>query len=507
MWIPNSAPKTAMFDSNRAQPVDLLIIGGGINGVGIARDAAGRGLSVALLEQHDLAAHTSSASTKLIHGGLRYLEYFEFRLVREALIERERLLAIAPHIIWPLEFVLPYAPHMRPAWKIRAGLFLYDHLAVRTRLHASRGVSFTRHKAGQTLRPEYRRGFIYADCRDDDSRLVVLNAMDAAAHGADIRTRTELLSARPEGALWHADTEAGPIAARALVNAAGPWVDDVRARLGQRGRASLRLVKGSHIVVRRLYEGEYAFILENPDGRIVFVIPYEQHFSLIGTTDVEFDGNPNSVAISTDETAYLCDSVNRYFRREVAPSDIVWSYAGVRPLFDDHASDAKAVTRDYVLDLDQAQGAPPLLSVYGGKITTFRRLAEHALEKLLPALGRPVAACWTATSRLPGGDFEDFDVYLSEFRARHPTLAPETARRLVRAYGTRAERFVQPGMGEDFGAGLTEAEVDYLAAEEWARTPEDILWRRSKLGLLVPPETVARLAIRFERTAHAAQPS
>ncbi|HKM64665.1 MAG TPA: glycerol-3-phosphate dehydrogenase [Acidisphaera sp.] len=494
-----------MFDSEQAQPVDLLIVGGGVNGAGIARDAAGRGLSVALVEQHDLAAHTSSASTKLIHGGLRYLEYYEFRLVREALIERERLLAIAPHIIWPLEFVLPHEPHLRPAWMIRAGLFLYDHLGPRKRLPASRGVSFATHPAGQVLRPEFRRGFTYADCWVQDARLVVLNAMDAAERGASIRTRTKLLSARADGGLWRAETEAGPIAARALVNAAGPWVEQVlRTQLGRNSGKSVRLVKGSHIVVPRLHDGDFAFILQNPDGRIDFVIPYEHDFSLVGTTDIPFDGDPGVVGISAEETAYLCDSVNRYLRRPISPADVIWSYSGVRPLFDDQASDAKAVTRDYVLDLERAPGTPPLLSVYGGKITTYRRLAEQALEKLLPALGRPVGPSWTATKPLPGGDFADFDVYLREFCARHPALALDTARRLVRAYGTRAERFAGPDMGADLGGGLTEAEVDYLVAAEWARTPEDVLWRRSKLGLHVRPATASRLADHLERKGHAA---
>ncbi len=471
-----------------------------MNGAGIARDAAGRGLSVALVEQHDLAQHTSSASTKLIHGGLRYLEYYEFRLVREALMERERLLAIAPHLVRPLEFVLPHARHLRPAWMIRAGLFLYDHLARRNRLPPSRAISLASHPAGRTLLPEYRRGFTYADCRVDDSRLVVLNAVDAASRGARILPRMKFLRARPENGLWQAETEAGPIAARALVNAAGPWVVEVlAARLGRNTRKSVRLVKGSHIVVGRLYEGEHAFILQNKDGRIVFVIPYEQSFSLVGTTDIAFDGDPSAVAISPDETAYLCASVNRYFRAKVSPVDVVWSYAGVRPLFDDHAKEAKAVTREYVLDLEHAPDTPPLLSVFGGKITTYRRLAEHALAKLLPALGRPIGRSWTASAPLPGGDFSDFDASLADFRARHASLPAATARRLLSAYGTRAERIARPDMGADLGAGLTEAEIDYLVNEEWAATAEDILWRRSKLGLHVPPDTATRLAAYLAR--------
>ena len=489
---------------SEAELTDLLIVGGGVNGAAIARDAAGRGLSVRLLEQHDLAQHTSSASTKLIHGGLRYLEYYEFRLVREALIERERLLGIAPHIIWPLEFVLPHEKHLRPAWMIRAGLFLYDHLAKRKTLPGSRGVSFAVHPAGKVLKPSYKRGFTYADCWVEDSRLVVLNAMDAAERGAVINTRCKLLSARPQDGVWHAQTQAGPIKARALVNAAGPWVGEVLGqKLGLNTQNSVRMIKGSHIVTRRLYDGEHAFILQNPDGRIVFVIPYERNFSLIGTTDVPFDADPNKVAISPEETAYLCDSVSRYFRTTVTPGDVVWSYAGVRPLYDDHAAEAKAVTRDYVLDLKHDGATPPLLSVFGGKITTSRKLAEHALEKLLPAMGRPVGASWTAGSPLPGGDFADFDIYLKEFRGRFPSLPVDLARRLVRAYGTRAERFGGTNMGEDLGGGVSEAEAAYLARHEWACVAEDILWRRSRLGLHVPEGTAARIDDYLGRTKRA----
>ncbi|WP_408837155.1 glycerol-3-phosphate dehydrogenase [Acidocella sp.] len=479
---------------SNAELTDLLIVGGGVNGAAIARDAAGRGLSVQLVEQHDLAQHTSSASTKLIHGGLRYLEYYEFRLVREALIEREKLLGIAPHIIWPLEFVLPHEKHLRPAWMIRAGLFLYDHLAKRKALPASRAISFAAHPAGGVLQPSYKRGFTYADCWVEDSRLVVLNAMDAAERGAQINTRCKLLSARPEGGLWLARTEAGPIAARAMVNAAGPWVAEVLSRkLGRNTENNVRMIKGSHIVTKRLYEGEEAFILQNPDGRIVFVIPYERNFSLIGTTDVPFDADPDKVEISPEETAYLCAAVSRYFRKPVTPADVVWSYAGVRPLYDDNATEAKAVTRDYVLDLTHDEATPPLLSVFGGKITTSRKLAEHALEKLLPAMGRPVGSSWTGDAVLPGGDFTDFNKYLTEFQGRFPSLPLDLARRLVRAYGTRAERFAGTNMGEDLGGGVSEAELAYLARHEWVRSAEDVLWRRSRLGLHVPEGTAARI--------------
>lgn len=473
---------------------DLLIIGGGVNGAAIARDAAGRGLSVALIEQHDLAQHTSSASTKLIHGGLRYLEYYEFRLVREALIEREKLLAIAPHIIWPLEFVLPHEKHLRPAWMIRTGLFLYDHLAKRKKLPASRSISMAQNPAGQVLKPSFKRGFTYADCWVQDSRLVVLNAMDAAARGAQIQTRTTLLSARAQDGLWHAQTSAGQLKGRALVNAAGPWVAEVLAgKLGLNTEKSVRLIKGSHIVTKRLHPGEQAFILQNQDGRIVFVIPYEQDFSLIGTTDVPFSGDPNQIEISAEETAYLCESVSRYFRTAITPQDVVWSYAGVRPLYDDHAADAKAVTRDYVLDVKHDATTPPLLSVFGGKITTSRKLAEHALEKLLPEMGLKVGPSWTGTAPLPGGDFADFDVFFKEFCTNYPFLSAQDAHRLARAYGTRAAQFVRPDMGADLGAGISEAEVAYLAAQEWARTSEDILWRRSRQGLHAPEGTAQRL--------------
>jgi glycerol-3-phosphate dehydrogenase len=485
---------------------DILIVGGGINGAGIARDAAGRGLSVLLIEQDDLAAHTSSASTKLIHGGLRYLEYHEFRLVREALKERERLLNIAPHIIWPLEFVLPHSREQRPAWMIRVGLFLYDHLARRKRLPASRAVRFGPHPAAQILKPEYRRGFAYADAYVQDSRLVVLNAMAAAELGANIRTRTKLVLARPEGALWRAviEDQTGPqtIMARAIVNAAGPWVGEVlNARLGRRTKKTVRMVKGSHIIVPLLYAGDFAFTLQNPDRRVVFALPYEQDFTLIGTTDIPYEDDPARVAISDDEVLYLCESVSRYFRRAVTPADVVATYSGVRPLYDDHEENASAVTRDYVLNVEGGAGQPALLSVFGGKITTYRRLAEHALEKLLPLMEHLPGKPWTTATPLPGGDMPgaDFDGFLRELRETFPFLPPNLAHRLARAYGTRAARILGnasslAGLGQDFGGGLTEAEVNYLVAHEWARTPEDILLRRSKLAHHAPAGTAQRLA-------------
>ena len=500
----------------RLASADILIVGGGINGVGIARDAAGRGLSVTLCEQGDLGGATSSASSKLIHGGLRYLEQYEFRLVREALLERERLLAIAPHIIWPLDFILPHAGGLRPAWLIRLGLFIYDHLAPRRRLPATRSIRFDRHPAGRALRPGLRRGFVYADCWVEDSRLVVLNARDAAEHGARVLTRTKLAHAARVRDGWACDL-AGPdgrretILARVLVNAAGPWVERVLAQAaGVNSSKQVRLIKGSHIVLPRLYDGPEAFILQNTDRRIVFAIPYEGRFTLVGTTDVPFEGDAGHVRIDAAETDYLLAVVNRYFRRAVTAADVVWSYAGVRPLYDDAAKNASAVTRDYVLDVDSGPDRAALLSVFGGKITTFRRLAEHAMEKLQPHL----PACgpaWTAQAPLPGGDMPDadFDRFLAAFRARFGFLDEALSRRLARAYGTRAERLLDgcarmADLGRHYGGGLHQREVDYLRAEEWAETAEDILWRRSKLGLHAPRETAALLDEALGRQMQAA---
>jgi len=483
--------------------VDLLVVGGGINGTGIARDAAGRGLSVLLVEQDDLASHTSSASTKLIHGGLRYLEYGEFRLVREALIERERLLAIAPHIIWPLAFVLPQAQSPRPAWMVRLGLFLYDHLGGRKRLPATRTIHLARDPRGAGLKPGPDRAFVYADCWVEDSRLVVLNALDAAERGADIRTGTRLIAATRDGGAWQAriaDAQGErTVAARALVNAAGPWVAEVLATLpGTHHDRGVRLIKGSHIVLPRLYDGDHAFMLQNPDRRVVFAIPYERDFTLVGTTDEPWHGAPGPATIDPAETAYLCDTVNRYFARTVAPSDVAWSYSGIRPLYDDHAASASAVTRDYVLDLDDEDGAAPLLSVFGGKITTYRKLAEHALAKLSPVL--PAGGNWTAGTPLPGGDMPgaDFDAFLAGLIAARPGLPPALLHRLARAYGTRTSAVIGDArsiadLGRCFGGDLFAAEVEYLVAHEWARTAEDILYRRSKLGLHVPAGTAAAL--------------
>ena len=489
------------------EPVDLLVIGGGINGAGIARDAAGRGLSVVLCEQDDLARATSSASTKLIHGGLRYLEYYEFRLVREALIEREVLLRAAPHIIWPLTFVLPHDKGLRPAWMVRLGLLLYDHLGGRERLPGSRGIDLRRDPVGAPLKEGFAKAFSYADCWVEDSRLVVLNALDAKERGAEVLTRTRCTAVRRDGGLWRARLEpvgggsVTEVTARALVNAAGPWVTDVLGRVaGVNRREGLRLVKGSHLVVPKLYEGDQAYIFQNEDRRVIFAIPYERDFTLIGTTDLPYEGDPGSVAITPAESDYLCAAIGRYLNTSVTPADAVWSYSGVRPLYDDASENVSAVTRDYVFDIDAPQGEPPLLSIFGGKITTYRKLAEHALAKLLPLLGRQ-APSWTRDAVLPGGDLPDadFDRGLAEFRRRYDWLPDALARRYLRAYGTRAERLLAGArglgdLGEPLGDDLYEAEIDYLVKTEWARRAEDILWRRSKLGLHVSPETRERLA-------------
>ncbi|WP_428334097.1 glycerol-3-phosphate dehydrogenase [Novosphingobium sp.] len=505
MALPDQAPDTAPDDTI----IDLLIAGGGINGAGIARDAAGRGLSVMLVEAEDLAQHTSSASTKLIHGGLRYLEYGEFRLVREALIERERLWGMAPHIIWPLRFVLPQLHSPRPAWMVRLGLFLYDHLGGRKRLPATETIDLRTAPQGKGLNPGTCKAFIYSDCWVEDSRLVVVNAMDAQARGAQIFTRTRLVSARRDGKTWLAtiadNTGQRTVRARGIVNAAGPWVEDVIQRTADPATAGnartrgVRLIKGSHIVLPRLYEGDHAFMLQNPDRRIVFAIPYEGEFTLIGTTDEAWTAPPGPATISQGEIDYLLETVQRYFAVNIGPENIRWTYSGIRPLYDDHAASASAVTRDYVLDVDAQDGAAPLLSVFGGKITTFRKLAEHALEKLGPHF--PMAGpAWTAGAVLPGGDLPggDFDAYVAELANERPGLPRPLLRRLARAYGTRTEHVLAGArtiedLGRDFGGGLTEAELTYLARNEWAVTAQDVLWRRSKMGLHVLPQTEAHV--------------
>lgn len=484
---------------------DLLVVGGGVNGAGVARDAAGRGLSVLLVEQNDLASATSSASTKLVHGGLRYLEYYEFRLVREALEERETLLAMAPHIIWPLRFVLPHANATRPAWMVRLGLFLYDHIGGRRRLPGSRGLRLKGAPEGSALRPEYLKAFAYSDCWVDDARLVTLNAMDARERGAVIETRTRLVSAHRVGAVWEARLQPanGPerqVRARAIVNAAGPWVSELLSdALNVPTGSGTRLIKGSHIVVPRLFEGEHAYMLQNPDRRIVFAIPYEDRFTLVGTTDVAWDAPPGPARIDLEEVDYLCESVNRYFTRSITRQDVVWSYAGVRPLFDDNANSASAVTRDYVLEVDAPEGQAPVLSVFGGKITTYRRLADQAMDRLA-AFFSEAGPSWTRGAVLPGGDLPNLDraALARALMAEFPFLPDDLASRLARSYGTRAWRILAEAssladLGRDFGGGLHAAEVDYLVAEEWARTAEDVLYRRSKLGLHLPPDKVGHL--------------
>ena len=470
---------------------DLLIVGGGINGCAIAREASLLGLKVLLVEKDDLAAHTSSASTKLIHGGLRYLETYEFRLVREALHERERLLEAAPHLIRPLTFVLPHAHSVRPWWMVRLGLHLYDLLAGGTSLPRSRGLrkgdaAFTDPLAGS------HKGFVYSDCRVDDARLTLANAVDAAAHGAEIAPRTALLRARRMGDRWQAELSDGrSLSARGLVNTAGPWVRQLLDQLAVSSTSRVRLVKGSHIVVPRLYEGEHAYILQQPDRRIVFAIPYEGGFTEIGTTDIPVE-RPDDAICSDEEKAYLCAALNRYFTRQLAPADIVWCWSGVRPLHDDGAAKAQAVTRDYVLELDR--DGPPLLSVFGGKITTARALAEEALAKLGPALGvdaEPV----TRARPFPGGTIAGFDKFVAQAKARWPFLGDARAERMAHAYGCCLADMLRgvTDLGEDLGAGLTATEIRWMRDHEWARTAEDVLWRRSKLGLHAGPELAAKV--------------
>lgn len=502
------------------QRYDLAIIGGGINGAGIARDAAGRGLSVLLVEQNDLASATSSASTKLIHGGLRYLEHFEFRLVSEALAERETLLAIAPHIIWPQEFVLPHEPHLRPAWMIRSGLFLYDHLGRgrlalrggRSSLPKSRRVTLDDDGYGAGLKTDFATGFSYYDCWVDDARLVVANARSAAVRGARILPRTRLSAAKrtAEGWALRLEEPAGrnerEAIARVLINAAGPWVSSLLEReIGMEATAAVRLVKGSHIVVPRIHEKRHAYILQNPDRRIIFMIPYEREFTLIGTTDVQVRADAGNEYTNPeagpDEIAYLCESASRYSRQAITPRDVVWSFSGVRALYDDGKTDPSAVTRDYHLLLDAgADGrAPPLLSVFGGKITTYRRLAEHALDDLERWF--PGTHAWTRTEPLPGGDFSGrtFAKLVEELQSRYVQLPPLLVARLVRRHGTHATRVLgdsvtEADLGENFGGGLYERELQYLFDNEWAQEADDVLWRRTKCGLHMTEAERARVA-------------
>lgn len=487
---------------------DFLVVGGGINGVGIARDAAGRGLRTLLVEQGDLAGATSSASTKLIHGGLRYLEYGEFRLVRKALQERAVLQRIAPHIVTPLRFVMPAPAQGRPRWLIRLGLFLYDHLADLGGLPGSSGVSLAG-AWGDGLKDRSRSGFIYSDCWVDDARLVVLNAMSAREKGADIRVRTRFLAAEPMDDGWEAqllDIASGTtrtVRARAIINAAGPWVDSIVSQMpAVAPDRPVRLVKGSHVVVRRRFEGTHAYIFQNDDGRIMFAIPYEHDFTLIGTTDIAQQGDPTAPQISAEEVEYLCREANRFLADEIAPKDIVHSFSGVRPLYDDGAANASAVTRDYVLRL-KADGVPPMMSIYGGKITTYRKLAEHVMDQLQPVMGF-AASGWTDREPLPGGDIASLDAYCDALQTQFSFLSPALCDRLVRTYGSRAAQMLagargMEDMGIDFGAGLTEREVEYLVEQEWARSGEDVLWRRTKTGLHMSAEQAGAVAAHVAR--------
>jgi len=486
---------------------DLLVIGGGINGAGVARDAAGRGLKVLLIDKDDLASATSQWSTKLVHGGLRYLEYYEFRLVRESLAEREVCLRQAPHLVQPLQFVLPPEPHLRPAWMIRAGLLMYDHLSRRVTLPASFGVDLAHSKWGAGLKPGFRKGFVYADARVDDARLVIAVAMSARAHGADVRTRTRFVTAKREAGGWRATLQGAygrteDIRAKALVNVTGPWVKVVREEVGTKSaRENVRHVKGSHIVVPRVHAEDHAYLLQNADKRIVFVIPYQDKYSLIGTTDVPTE-DFEQPAISEQEIDYLLKLANTYLAKPLSRKDIVWTFSGIRPLYDDGASDPSAITRDYVFKLDTggAPGAAPVLSIFGGKLTTYRKLAEHALRDLAPYFPglRPA---WTEGECLPGGGLPDGGIaaWVTQMQARYPRLPAELVRGVARRHGSLAPRVlgsakVLSDLGEDFGNGLTAAEVDYLIREEWALTVEDILWRRTKCGLGLSKAKQARVA-------------
>jgi len=490
---------------NSARECDLLIVGAGINGAGIARDAAGRGLSVVICDQGDLGNYTSSSSTKLVHGGLRYLEYYEFRLVRKALKEREVLLGIAPHVIWPLRFIMPHVRDLRPAWMIRLGLLLYDNLGSRDRLPGSHGVDLSTHEAGGPLKADLKKGFAYSDCWVQDARLVVLNCQDAAARGAQVMPRYRCIGAERADRDWQATLESTQdgsrvsVRAKAIVNAAGPWVAQFLSS-GTRSVAGhdIKLVKGSHIVTRRLFEHDYAYIFQHTDGRVIFAIPYEDKFTLVGTTDVAYDGNPADVSASSEEVEYLCHAVSRYFERSVTPDDVVWTYSGVRALYDqDDAENASALSRDYLLELDTS--AAPLLSVFGGKITTYRTLAKEAMERLRTVI-RFSGGEWTGDEALPGGNIPDgdFERYLATMQQTYAFLPAALVRRLTRNYGTCVRDLLAnvsnvKGLGECFGADLYEAELAYLQKNEWVIRAEDAIWRRSKLGLHLSDAQVARV--------------
>ena len=483
--------------------VDVVVIGGGINGAGIARDAAGRGLSVIMCEKGDLAEGTSSRSGKLIHGGLRYLEYFEFRLVREALIEREVLLKAAPHIVWPMRFVLPHSPEQRPAWLVRLGLFLYDHLGGREKLPPCRRIDLRNGPEGQAIKNDYRLAFEYSDCWVDDARLVVLNALDAKERGATILTRTAATSARRKSGAWDIEFRGGDgslsrARAKALVNAAGPWVEDVISGVvGVNSARRVRLVKGSHIIVRKFWDGPHAYLFQNHDKRVIFVNPYEDDLCLIGTTDIPYEGRAEDVSIDTQEIDYLLAAVNRYMKKQLTRADIIGSFSGVRPLSDDNAANPSAVTRDYVFDCD---GEPPLLSVFGGKITTYRNLAEHALQRLKPFFPA-MKGDWTAKAVLPGGDISnaDFDSFVASLQHKFQWMPCDIVLHYAKLYGSRMEKIINgasdlKGLGQHFGGTFYEAEATYLRTHEWAQTAEDILDRRTKHGLHLSQQQRENLA-------------
>jgi glycerol-3-phosphate dehydrogenase len=475
---------------------DVVVIGGGINGCGIANDAAGRGLNVLLCEKNDLASSTSSNSSKLIHGGLRYLEHYEFRLVREALAEREVLIRNAHHIIWPLRFILPHRPHLRPGWMIRAGLFLYDHLSKLTTLKKSRGVRFD---SDNPLVSDIKKGFEYSDAWVDDSRLVVFNAMSAQENGATIRTQHHCIKAIRENKQWLIDLknsntgDISTVKCSVLVNAAGPWVADLFATIiDVKAPQNVRLIKGSHIVVPKIHDGDKAYILQNEDQRIVFVIPYENDFTLIGTTDIEIKQDPATVKISNDEIDYLVSVTNNNFKKKICRSDIVHTYSGVRPLLDDESASAQAITRDYTLEINNDDDCAPLLSVFGGKITTYRKLAEAAVDKISPFF-KQAGPPWTKDAPLIGGDFISHDSLNAAMTEQYPWLDIVVRERFVRSYGTLVHQILSSchataDMGKHFGAGLYECEVNYLINSEWAKSADDVLWRRTKLGLRLSNE-------------------
>ncbi len=500
--MPPEGPQSAAMGDD---VYDIVVVGGGINGCGIARDAAGRGARVLLLEARDLASGTSSASSKLIHGGLRYLEHREFALVREALSERELLWGIAPHIIRPMRFVLPHVQGLRPRWLLRLGLFLYDHIGGRKKLPSTETIDLRDHPAGAALKTEFAKGFVYSDCWADDARLVILNARDAADRGADVRTYCKVTGFHRQDGLWHLETEQGAFRGRVLVNAAGPGALELLTTGGVSETRKMRLVRGSHIVVPSLFDHEFSYFFQLPDGRIFFAIPYEDDFTLIGTTDADHAGTLNEVSASEDEIAYICEGANRFFKNSITPSDVVWSYAGVRPLLDNGTDKPEAATRGYSLELSAQEGGAALLNVFGGKLTVYRHLAEDAVNRIAQHCSLPRPQPWTGTEALPGGDFAagEIDSVIAELGSSYPFLDPFTCRRMARAYGSDALTILGAATaaedcGIDFGHGLTQREVDHLVSREWARTVEDTIWRRTKLGLRLGENERHRLRIYLE---------